>query len=400
MIGNIAQHRGGSATSIASQPLSRKRNTPCRAAEQVDRDGSSAVEVAIIGDGKHGLAVGACLAASGHNVRLWMSQGRPPQSCEFVRRHDRTKKFQQALHFGRLERDLGSAVLAAEALVVCGQSAGYGAIAAQLAKVLSNGQTLLLPDAPLCAALQFAAELERAGCDCQVNIGEMGKLFDSLNLDGESLVLSEPRERISICGRTRNETRRVLAAASKLWGGLVPASNLLEHGFADVERLIDPVLWLFYAVGFQEREAIVSPLASPALVSVVSRIADEVNALAAACSVGFIGVEQVLRDYAGLKAGSLPQAVSEMAEQLFSNQPRAGVKGLDIVESLAVDVTETHVALSNLALVARVPVPIIDSVIELASCVTHRELRKEGRGQHQLGLVGLDLNEIVEAVNS
>jgi hypothetical protein len=51
-------------------------------------------------------------------------------------------------------------------------------------------------------------------------------------------------------------------------------------------------------------------------------------------------------------------------------------------------------------MLARLPVPTIDAVIELASCITHRELRKEGRGLHELGLVGLDVREIVELINS
>jgi opine dehydrogenase len=399
MTGKIAQHRGHASASIAAQSQARKRLSPASALEHSAGLSSSAVEVAIISDGKIGLAMGASLAIGGHNVRLWMPNGKPPHQCAIVGRGQLAGQGGHALRFKQVDKDLASLAKGAEVLVVCGRTALYGAIVDELAAVLSSGQTIVLPDAPLCAAFQFAGQLERAAADAQVNIVEMGSLFETVRIEGDSLFISAPREKVSICGRTRNETRRVLAAVSRLWGGLVPASNVLERGFADVQRLINPVLALFNALQFQSGQAFTSPIASPALVSVVSRMADEVQALAAGCSVGFSGVEQILRDYAGLKVASLGQALLEMGQDLFANQAARGDSTLDTMEMLAADVAETHVPLSALAMVARVRVPMIDSLIELASCVTHRELRKEGRGLDHLGLVGLDVAEIVETVN-
>jgi len=397
MTGNIAQHRARAFASIAAQSQARKRPSPANVAEQSAGLSSSALEVAIVGDGGSGLAMGASLAVGGHNVRLWMPAGSPPQQCFRAGRRQVAGPASHALRFKQVDREIAASAQGSEVVVVSGRATAYAPIADELAPVLANGQTIVLPDAPLCAAFQFARELARAGADAQINIVEMGCLFDAVRVDGDSLYISAPRDKVSVCGRTRNETRRALMTLSRLWGGLVPASNVLERGFGDVERLIHPVLTLFNALQLQSAERPAASVPGAALVSVVSRMADEVHALAAGCTVGFIGVEQILRDYAGLKVSSLGQALSEMGKDLIANRATTGDG--DSMEILAADVAETHVPLSALAMVARIRVPMIDALIELASCVTHRELRKEGRGLDHLGLVGLDVSEIVETVN-
>src|SRR4030095_555611 len=290
MTGNTAPHRGRASASVAAQTPARKRPSPANLVEPSAGLSPSALEVAIVGDGKSGLAMGASLSAGGHNVRLWMPTGKPPEKLAIVGRRQLPGQAVHALRFKQVDKDLASSAKGSQVIVVSGRTSGYGAIADQLALVLSSGQTIVLPDSPLCAALQFGLELARAGADAQVNIVEIGSLFDAVSLEGGSVFIWAPREKVSICGRTRNETRRVLAVLSRLWGGLVPASNVLDRGFADVERLVNPVLTLSYALQFQSGEAITSPSAGPALVSVVSRMADEVQALAAGCTVGFTGI--------------------------------------------------------------------------------------------------------------
>src|SRR5205814_1814616 len=114
----------------------------------------------------------------------------------------------------------------------------YGASLVGLSPYLTNGQTIVLANAPLGAALQFSRELGAVKPGLQVNILEMGALFDSVKIDGNVALLVGPRKRVSVCGLSRNETRRALSAVSYLRGGFVPASNVLERGFTEVERLV------------------------------------------------------------------------------------------------------------------------------------------------------------------
>ena len=69
-------------------------------------------------------------------------------------------------------------------------------------------------------------------------------------------------------------------------------------------------------------------------------------------------------------------------------------------QSLAADVCENMVLLSGLASIADHPVPTIDSLIDFTSQIVNRDLRKEGRTLSDLGLVGMDVREIIEFINS
>ena len=44
--------------------------------------------------------------------------------------------------------------------------------------------------------------------------------------------------------------------------------------------------------------------------------------------------------------------------------------------------------------------PVLNSVVELASAVTQSDLARHGRTLQDLGLVGFDVAEIVELINS
>lgn len=357
------------------------------------------MQVAIVGDGKLGLAVGAALGSHGHSVRLAALNCGPAGAAEYRERDNPIGKVMDRLRQACAVPDIASAVKGAEVVLACVPVTEYGALAACLGSSLATGQTVVLSDAPLCASLQFAKTLTAGGLDAQVNVLEMGRLFDSVAVQGEQLFVRGPRERVSICGRSRNETRRGLAFLSRLWSGLVPASNLLERGFADVERLIAPVLRLFSALVPAERAPAMAGPPGAALVSIVSRIGDEIQALGRSFDLRLGSIEQTLADYTGARVASLAQAVAEIEQRACLPDEPAAVDG-EPLEQLAGDVGVTLVPLSALAMLARLPVPTIDAVIELASCITHRELRKEGRGLHELGLVGLDVREIVELINS
>jgi opine dehydrogenase len=57
------------------------------------------------------------------------------------------------------------------------------------------------------------------------------------------------------------------------------------------------------------------------------------------------------------------------------------------------------VPLSDMAMLANIPVPTIDSVIQLAQVINGTDYRKNGRGIDVLGLRGLSLKEIKKIVS-
>ncbi len=350
--------------------------------------------LAVVGDGLPAAAIAASLASSGHTVKLWNVDGRAPGECEIrqwsrsaISRRSQVKLDVVSDDFGRVVKDTAFICLS-----VAG--ADYSASLEKLSPYLSDGQTVVLVAAPLGAALQFSRQLDSLCAGLKINILETGALYDSIEVAGNVALLTGPRKRVSICGLSRNETRRALAVAGQLWSGLVPASNVIERGFTDVECFVRAVINLCAFVGGSsglEKKQVL-----PAAVAMVSSLDAEISALSKEFSVSFPGIGQALVDFAGGHGRSLAEILDSLSHLHGSG---SGVMVEMPLETLCTDISDTFVLVEDFARLARLPVPVITSVIELAQVVSKRDLRKQGRGLSNLGLVGADVREIIEIVN-
>jgi hypothetical protein len=359
---------------------------------------SAPAQVAIIGDGRQNLAVASMLAASGHSVRLWSIDGNVPAECEVRERNARIGQVRSRIDFAVVSDKLEDILKSSPLLFLSVPASEYSASIAGLNSYLANGQTIVLVDAPLGAALQFSRELGAVAPELQLNILEMGIPFDSARIEGEVALITGPRKRISICGLTRNETRRSLASVGQLWQGLVPASNVLERGFNDVERILRGSMRLFKIVEgrtFDSRSA--TGALSQVMLSICSAIDMEVSAVAKKLAVPFQSAAQALIDYCGASGRSFAEIVASVSAVLMPGIDGDGSQ--EMRDKLQREICETFVLIEELARLARCPVPITDSIIELASVATERDLRKEGRGLSTLGLVGVDVPELIEFIN-
>lgn len=306
----------------------------------------------------------------------------------------------------------------ARGVIVAAGATEYGVIATQLAPHLQDGQTVYLVGAPLCGGLQFASLLNSKRRKLQVDVVELGALFDSAHIESGVLLVSGVRDRVTICGNSRNATRRGMPLAAALCRGLVPTSNVIERGLGEVERILRPALLLVALMSGRDVNRLAS-LVNPQLVSVLAGLNSEVQQLAKVfkCVVpDFVTSikDFVLSDVDDPRVASITNiedAISFLGESLLGVLPgqspivvsSSGSDSLDDLdrwqELLKRDVTEMLVLLSDLARLARVQAPVINSLIDLSSAITHQELAKKGRKVDDLGLVGFDTAEIIELIN-
>ncbi|MBI4534421.1 MAG: NAD/NADP octopine/nopaline dehydrogenase family protein [Candidatus Melainabacteria bacterium] len=357
-------------------------------------------DIAIIGDDSASLAFGVMLSLGGHNVRLWLPQGNCPSECELHGPQvvPGVAGVRVAMRFSVVTKDVEKALQGASVIVVGSAANLYPRSLNVLLPYLSTGQTIVLIDAPLGASLQFAKDLRRVKAALEVNLLETSNLFDAVTATDGLLSIHRPRPRVSVCGVTRNATYRGLSVLGQMRDGLVPASNVLERGFADVERILRPILWLFRMIsGRSDEVADQSLLLTPEVLAIIAGIGGELQSVARAFGVAIRPLGQILAEYSGDRNDSLGNVLAKwsttnrMQMQLGECCPWK--------KQLAQDIEESLIPLVGFAMVARQPVPLIDSIIELAAVVCGKNLRKQGRNLTDLGLVGLDVEEIIELVN-
>jgi len=370
-------------------------------------------ELCIIGDGAISLAAGCILSGGKQNLRIWSPKQKSvqnkqlPGEFEVRERGAHSVGLRVKTAFSVVSDDCKTALGSAEAVVIASPATEYGVLAKTLAPFLKIGQTIYLVNAPVAGGLEFSNRIKSINEDLQLNIIELGGLFDHAKIVDGVLLITGQRDKISMCGNSRNETRRGLEIANTLSRELVPCSNVLERGFSEVERLIRPALLLFAVLGARGRELdCISNSINPALTSVVVAMETELQALAKVFKCIVHNFFDTLNDFNGAEdADCLDQALISVARSLLVQSLSAKTSSDSIPIDVAVDilkrdVCETLVLISELGRLSRTPVPVINSVIQLASTVSKTDLEKQGRSLSDLGLLGFDFHEIGELINA
>jgi hypothetical protein len=253
-----------------------------------------------------------------------------------------------------------------------------------------NGQSICLLNPPLGAALQFRQQLHAANPNLRLNILELGKLFDCAKVERDVLLIIGQRKKVNICGCSRNQTRHGLPFAGALVKGLL--STVLGGRTCELTNF--------------------SQVLTPAILNVVEGLDTDIQNLARAYKCVVPKIKQALFAY-GLgdheKSNfgdlSLEQALRGMGQSLLGpnlidhshKEPLSDQCCLNVIKR---DVSETLVLLLDFARVARIQLPVINSIVELASAVTCSELMRHGRKVSDLGLIGYDVSEIIELINN
>jgi len=371
-------------------------------------------DICIIGDGAVSLAAGCLFAGSVHSLRVLSLPGKHipealPTEFEIRDRGASVSTFRARTCFTNRTIDYKTALRGADAIVISSPATEYGVLAKNLAPVLANGQTIFLLNSPLAGGLEFEHRVRTLKRDLQINVVEVGALFDSAKIEGGVLLITGRRDKISFCGNSRNASRKALESTSTLSEFLVPCSNPLERGFSEVEKFIRPSLLLFAIMGARGKELdCISNIINPALTAVISAIEAELQALAKNYKCIVHNFFDTLHDFSGARwedADCLDQALISVSKSfLEQNVNRAsGSDSIPMDAAIAVlksDVQETLVLVSELARLSRTPVPVINSVIDLAAAATRCDLQKQSRTLADLGLMGFDAQEIVEIANS
>lgn len=396
----------------------RPAQTNVAASNQAQVSNDETLTLSIICDGAISLAVASLLNESGHNIRLCPINEtekslpsfiqRLPVEYEVRERGASVSSQRGQTSFSVESTGLSGALKGSDGVIICQPITEYGALVDRMSGVISNGQTVLLCNAPLGAGMQFKQLMRRRNKELQLNIIEVGNLFDCAKVEGNVLLISGLREKVSFCGITRNETRRGLAIATTVSQGLVPTSNVIERGLSEVEKILRPVFLLFSLLGGRSGELdSISNLVNPSLTKLIASLDSEVQQLAKVYHVVVPSFLETLTHFGGVgweDADTLGQALINIAgnllEQRVCERTTPDMSAATATELLKSGVIETFTLLSEFARLSRMRAPVINSVIDLSSIVTRTDFEKAGRKLSDLGLLGFDVQEIVEIINA
>jgi hypothetical protein len=199
--------------------------------------------------------------------------------------------------------------------------------------------------------------------------------------------------------------------AAALSPGLLPSSNLLERGLLDVGAIVRPILVLSALMGGRiERLSNIPDLLNRSNLSTITEIERELSKLTFVYKASLVDFTRSLREEARAHSSFKPTknsgaTASEALAEAVAANCAAWFGGLTWTYGLSQEVlsryaSEQLVLISELGKKASVSMPVLDSVIDLASALVGYDLRKLGRTLSQCGLEEASLADLIELLNA
>jgi opine dehydrogenase len=360
--------------------------------------------VAIIGAGLGGIALVANLGLAGYRLRLHDRDEGRIAAIQERGGLDVEGLVQGFAGVDLVTPKLAPAVEGADVIIVVTGSHFHAEVARDLARVVRDGQTILLIQGGTGGSLVVRRELRRAGCRATIDVAEMDNFPYSLAWPEPTRVkmtivkrflqvAALPAQRIeAVLSKLRTAFPQATAAPSILTTGLTNMNATLHvvNMVGNIGRLeAAGNRYRFYAEGY-----------TPSLITLLEALDAERLAVARALGVRVPGIHAWLRDTYGLGGDSLRETFHRL-----THEPTGPYQWTPTPPSLQhkyviEDVPCGLVPMSSLGRAAGVATPVIDGLVALTSGMLGRDFRTEGRNLDVLGLAGKSVSEIRSIVES
>ncbi len=347
-------------------------------------------EICIIGAGNGGSAIAGDMTLAGHRCRLF----------EFPEYAENVKPIaaQGGIHVTGIARtgfakvtmattDLAEAARGADLIMVTTQALAHERVARELAPHLSDGQAVILwPGSG--GTLVFRKVWDEIGMNRRVFLAE-GVTFPYCcrRLQGPGTVnihrIDGPRMLLAALPAT--DTEAVLKALVGTYADVVkPAMSILEPALYNVNIIVHPVGALLNMGRIEHSKGefwMYKEGLTPSVKKVIYRMDAERMALFKALRYPPYTYDQIFWDSFNM---SVEEFAKTSSQGPFSMQDRYVTEDIPTGASLTVSIGRR----------AKVPMPTYETMIHLASVVNDTDFYAKGRTLENLGLAGLNLEEL------
>ena len=361
-------------------------------------------KIAVLGAGNGGCAAAADLTLRGYEVRLFSrsdSRLLPILKSGGITLVERGEENFAALFFA--SPLIIPVVKGADLIIVAAPSLAHEYFAKSLAPHVSDGQLILLNPGHTGGSLHFAHLLRQADCRAKV------KLCETVTL---TYICRMPQPtRVEVYRRTThlgcaafpgNDTDELVKEIQQVFPNVVPATNVLETGFSNINAIMHPAGMLGNAGWIEKSEGnflYYREGGTPAIAAWIEAVDKERLEIVKRLdlpALRFVDVfhQAGLTSEAARASGSVYRAINE-------SEPNKTIKAPPSLDHryITEDVGYGLVPMAEIGKLLGVKTPVIDALITLASVVHHTDFRNEGLTLEKMGLAGVraeDLPAIVQ----
>jgi opine dehydrogenase len=356
-------------------------------------------KIAVLGAGNGGCAAAADLTLRGYQVRLF---SRSESTIAKLARRGELELIENgetkiaAPYF--MSPHLPPVVQGVDLIVVTTPAVGHEYLAENLADYLTDGQRILLNPGHTGGALHFANLLRMLGCKADVRLGETVTLTYICRMP-------EPG-RVEVYRRTTNlrcaafpskYTSELVKEIRELFPNVVPAANVFETGFSNINAIMHPA-GMLGNTGWIEKTGGDFLWYREGVTPSIGRWIDAVDGERRAI-MGALGLEPLrfvdvfhgagLTTETGRESGSAYRAIQESAPNRTIKSPPS----LDH-RYIKEDVGYGLVPMAEIGALAGIASPVMNALITLASTALGEDFRTTGLTLAKMGLARVKAEDL------
>ncbi len=387
-----------------NEPKDRKSLAICQAAEEINVGVALnnmtnfkvklSPEALILGSGNSAYALSCYLIAQGFEVSLLVrSQAKLNELANLT--IVANGLLNDSYKLKTVTADTCLALKTAKTIFITTITTAYPEIAAKLAPFLTPEHNIILFSSKFGGVLEFAKVLANVQAQYS-SLLETDALFPCRIQGDGSINIKGIKNWTLFSAINPSQTVQDKDILLNYFPKLAPAQNIVQRGLTDFGALAHPLIMLlnmnkidknlnfsFYKEGFTEKTIVL-----------MEALEQEFMSIGRAYGTSIIPMSQLLNRYYGCDASSLYKAIQSVRQYEAIQSPQT--LNHRFIEE---DVASSLVPMYHFAKLAGIKIPLIKSLISLASILYGIDFKNTGRSLDRLGLASLSYEEIYQRLN-
>ena len=297
----------------------------------------------------------------------------------------------------RVTTDLATAIDGAQVIAVCTGGTYQERVATSLARLLRDGQTILLIQGNTGGSLAFRRVLDATACRAVVDIAEMDNYPYSCWRPAPTTIRPIVRKQfLQIASFPGNRIEPVFAVLGSLFPHAVAAPTVISTGFTNANAMLHVANCVANAGKIDRGESykFYAEGVTPSVARLYSAINAERVAVAAALGAQVPSLEDWFERTYGVRGETLPETCQLLTSNSDGPYQATGTPRSWDHKYIAEDVPVGLMPMRALGQAAGVPTPQMDAVITLAQTLAGSEFAGTARTLERMGLGGMDAARI------
>lgn len=355
------------------------------------------MKIAVVGAGNGGQAIAGYLATLGIQVFLY---DRSAEKVDAIRRNGGIKLSGCINEFGRVayvSASLQETVRDAELIMITTIANAHTSIAREIAPYIEDEQVIILNPGRTCGAIAFKQALKDAGCNKHLYLGEAQTLVYACRIiENGNVDIIGIKDEVLLSGLPSSDTDLILSKVSPFFPCFKKAHSVLRTSLENTGAILHTSVCLFNAATIERQDDFwFYRDMTEQVAGFIERLDHERLSIGKAFGCELLNVSDWIKyAYRNTEGDSL-------CERMKSNPAYRNIKapGSIFTRQLTEDIPTGIIPMIELGKAAGLETPIMQSVVTICSTLLHMDFCNGGRTLKNLGLDGMNVDEILTFVD-